>query len=105
MKAILLALRGDFRAAEAEIPLLLSKRSVKDYAYHHLAYDIACIYALAGKSEEAVKRLRETAATAFPCYPLFERDPYLNRIRKAPEFVQFMEEMKAQFEKHKQEFT
>jgi serine/threonine protein kinase/TolB-like protein/Flp pilus assembly protein TadD len=105
LKAILLALRGDFRAAEAEIPFLLSKRSAKDFAYHHLTYDIACIYALAGKSDEAVKWLRETAATGFPCYPLFERDPYLNRIRKAPEFVQFMEEMKAQFDKYKREFA
>ncbi|MEP6570383.1 MAG: protein kinase [Acidobacteriota bacterium] len=105
LKAILLALRGDFRAAEAEIPFLLSKRSVKDFAYHHLTYDIACVYALAGKSDEAVKWLRETAKTGFPCYPLFERDPYLNRIRKAPEFVEFMEEIKAQFDKYKREFA
>jgi TolB-like protein/Tfp pilus assembly protein PilF len=105
LKAILLALRGDFHAAEAEIPSLLSKRSPKDFAYHHLAYDIACVYALAGKNNEAVKWLRETAATGFPCYPLFERDPYLNRIRKAPEFVQFMAEMKAQFEKYRGEFS
>ena len=105
LKAILLALRGDFRAAEAEIPFLLSKRSVKDFSYHHLTYDIACVYALAGKSDEAVKWLRETAATGFPCYPLFERDPYLNRLRQAPAFVQFMEEMKAQFDKYKREFT
>jgi serine/threonine protein kinase/TolB-like protein/Flp pilus assembly protein TadD len=104
-KAILLALRGDFQTAEAEIPSLLSKRSPKDFAYHHLAYDIACVYALAGKNNEAVRWLRETAATGFPCYPLFERDPYLNRIRKAPDFVQFMAEMKAQFEKYKGEFS
>ncbi len=105
LKAIFLALKGDFRAAEAEIPFLLSKRSVKDFAYHHLTYDIACVYALAGKSDEAVKWLRETAKTGFPCYPLFERDPYLNRIRKAPEFVKFMEEIKAQFDKYKREFA
>jgi len=105
MKGILLALKGDFRAAEGEIPFILSKQPVKELPYHHITYDIACIYALAGKSDEAVKWLRETAATGFPCYPLFERDPYLNRIRQAPEFVQFMAEMKEQFERYKREFA
>jgi hypothetical protein len=32
------------------------------------------------------------------------RDPYLNRIRQAPEFIQFMAEMKGQVEKYKREF-
>ena len=105
MKGILLALKGDFRAAEAEIPFIISKQPVKELPYHHITYDIACIYALAGNSDEAVKWLRESAATGFPCFPLFERDPYLNRIRQAPEFVQFMAEMKAQFERYKREFA
>jgi hypothetical protein len=39
-----------------------------------------------------------------PNYPLFERDPYLDRIRRAPEFVQFMAEQKARWEKSRQEF-
>src|SRR5436190_13320670 len=93
MKATLSALRGDFRA-EAEISLLLSNWSVKDFAYHHLAYDIACVYALEGKSHEAVKWLRETAATGVQPYPMFERGAYLNRIIQAREFIEFMAEMK-----------
>ncbi|HJX93473.1 MAG TPA: protein kinase [Pyrinomonadaceae bacterium] len=103
-KALLLALKGDFRAAEAAIAGILSRHPAKDPLYHHAAYDIACIYALEGKSAEAVKWLRETSATGFPCYPLFERDAYLNKIRLAPEFIQFMTEMKAQNELYKREF-
>ena len=103
-KAILLNLRGDFRAGEAETLFALGEEPVKNLQYHHVAYDAACVYALAGKSEEAVKWLRETAATGFPNYPLFERDPFLNRIRQTPEFIQFMAEMKAQFERYKREF-
>jgi tetratricopeptide (TPR) repeat protein len=103
-KALLFALKGDFRAAEAAIPAILSIHPVKDPHYHHAAYDIARIYALEGKSVEAVKWLREAATTGFPCYPLFERDAYLNRIRQAPEFIQFMTEMKAQHEKYQREF-
>ena len=103
-RAILLGLRGDFHAGEVEALSALSKEPVKNLQYHHATYDAACVYALAGKSEEAVKWLRETAATGFPSYPLFERDPFLNRIRQTPEFVRFMAEMKAQFEKYKREF-
>jgi tetratricopeptide (TPR) repeat protein len=103
-KALLLALKGDFRSAEAAIPFILGKHPLKDLNYHHAAYDIDCLYALEGKSDEAVKWLREAAATGFPCYPLFERDAYLNRIRQAPEFIQFMAEMKAQNERYRREF-
>jgi len=102
-KALFLALKEDFHAAEAEIPWIL-ERIQKNRGYHHNAYEIARVYALAGKSQEATKWLRETAETGLPCYPLFERDPYLNRIRQAPEFIQFMSEMKAQVEKYKREF-
>ena len=103
-KAILFALKGDFRSAEAEIPSILKKHPIKDPSHHHDTYDIACIYALAGKSDEAVKWLKETAATGFPCYPLFDRDPYLNRIRQAPEFIQFMAELKTRWEGDRREF-
>jgi TolB-like protein len=103
--ALLLALKGDFAAAEAAIPSILSRHPVKDPLYHHAAYDIACIYALESKAVEAVKWLRDANASGFQCYPLFERDAYLNGIRKAPEFIQFMNEMKAQIERYKSEFN
>ena len=103
-KALLFALKGDFRSAEAAIPTILSKHPVKDPIYHHHVYEIARIYALEGKSDEAIKWLRETAATGLPCYPLFQGDAYLNRISQAPEFIQFMSEMKAQNEKYRREF-
>jgi len=103
-RALLAALKGDFRAAEEAIPVVLSRHTVKDPLYHHAAYDIARIYALAGNSVEAVKWLREAAATGLPCYPLFERDAYLNRIRQVPEFIRFMTETKARWEGYRREF-
>jgi serine/threonine-protein kinase len=103
-KALFLALKEDFHAAEAEVPWIL-EHIRKDRGYHHNAYEIARVYALASKSKEAIRWLREAAETGLPCYPLFERDPYLNRIRQAPDFIQFMSEMKAQVEKYKREFA
>ena len=37
-------------------------------------------------------------------YPLFERDALLDEIRKAPEFVQFMTELKATVDGYRREF-
>ena len=103
-KALFLALKDEFHSGEAEIPWIV-EHIVKDRGYHHHAYEIARVYALAGKSQEATKWLREAAGTGLPCYPLFERDLYLDRIRQAPAFIQFMSEMKAQVEKYKREFS
>ena len=104
VKALLDALQGDLRSAKAAIPSLLSQHPVKDPFYHHTAYFIACIYAAEANSAEAVKWLREAVATGFLVYPLFERDALLDKIRKAPEFVQFMTELKATVDGYRGEF-
>src|SRR5262249_28254194 len=104
-KALLFALKRDFRAAEAEIPIVLSRHPLKDPMYHHAAYDMACVYALEGKGAEAVKWLREAAVTGFQLYPRYERDAYLNPIRQTPEFIQFLAEMKAQNDRYRHEFS
>jgi hypothetical protein len=70
----------------------------------HITYDIACVYALRGKTEEAVKWLRSTADTGMPNYPLFARDPHLDRIRKEPAFIQFMAELKTRWEGYRRDF-
>ncbi len=98
-QALLFALKGDFRNAEAQIPIILSEHPLKDPLYHHAAYDIACLYALEGKAPEAVKWLRDSAVSGFHLYPRYTRDAFLNRIRQAPEFIQFLAEMKAENER------
>jgi hypothetical protein len=103
-QALLLALKGDFRSAQERVPGILAKVQLNDQNRHHHTYHAACVYALAGKSSEAVRWLKETAATGFPNYPLFARDPFLDHIRQAPEFIQFMTDQKAQWEKYRQEF-
>lgn len=57
---------------------------------HNYTYDIARIYAMDCKSEEALKWLRKTANEGFPCYPLFARDSFLDPIRKDSAFIEFM---------------
>jgi eukaryotic-like serine/threonine-protein kinase len=104
-KALLLAAQGNFHAAEALVPIILAKHPLKDPLYHHATYDIACIYALEGKSAEAVKWLRESAVTGYHLYPRYTRDAFLDRIRQSPEFIQFLAEMKAENDRYRREFS
>jgi tetratricopeptide (TPR) repeat protein len=103
-QALLRSLRGDFSNAMRGLPEYIAEIPLNDQSRHHATYDVACVYALAGKSHEAVKWLNETANTGFPNYPLFARDPFLNRIRNSPEFIQFISEQKAQWERLRSEF-
>ena len=101
--ALLLALRGKFQEAEAAVPPIV-EQARNNRAYHHITYDIACLYALAGKTDETIKWLRTTADTGMPNYMLFARDPHLDRVRKEGAFLQFMAELKNRWEGFKQQF-
>jgi serine/threonine protein kinase/tetratricopeptide (TPR) repeat protein len=102
-KALLLALQGKHREAQAAVPRIMEKVR-RNKGYHHFTYDIARIYALDGKGEEALKWLRTTVKEGFPCYTLFARDPFLDPIRKDSAFIQFMAEMKTRWEGYQREF-
>ena len=104
-KAVLTALRGDARSAEAAIPVIIKRHAVKDPYYHHDAFATAAIYAINGKSAEAVRWLREAVATGFIPYPMFERTRLLDRIRTSPDFTQFMSETKATVDGYRREFA
>jgi TolB-like protein len=104
-KAILHALRGDFAAAESAIEIVRGELRTTNLQYHHVTYDIACVYALMGRSDEAVKWLRETAGTGFPSYALFQRDRFLDPIRKTPEFAEFIEQMRTRYEQYRTAFA
>ena len=62
-QALLFALKGDLQRAESRVPEILATIQLSDQARHHATYDATCIYALAGNSSEAVRWLKETAAT------------------------------------------
>lgn len=101
--ALLTAVRGNFAQAEAELPELI-RRAQRSRAFHHVVYNAASIYALQGKGEQAVEWLRKTVETGMPNYTLFSRDPHLDRIRKHPAFVAFMDDLKPRWEAYKREF-
>ena len=99
-QALLAASDADARRAEEKI-----QRAIilgKGYGhFHHTAYNIATAYALLNRPREAVQWLEMSAADGLPCYPLFERDPNLNRIRGDAGFAAFLARQKAQWERFK----
>ncbi len=99
-RAVWFAMAGDARRAEQDIQTAVQKG--KGYIhFHHAAYHIALAYALLHRPDSAVQWLRTTAEGGLPCYPLFERDPFLDSIRSDPGFVAFLREQKAQWERYR----
>jgi hypothetical protein len=50
-----------------------------------------------------VKWLRITAEKGNPSYTMFTRVSFLDGIRRSPDFIQFMEEIKPQYERYRSE--
>jgi TolB-like protein len=107
MTAYLLALRGERQGSEDSLRKLIDgipasgKRATN---YHHVTYDIACVYAINGNGPEAMKWLRESSERGLRSYALFARDPFLDNIRQLPEFGEFMRDMKALHDQLRKEF-
>ena len=97
-RAILFAKRGDARRAEADIQTALKKGAGFGH-FHHTAYSIAMAYALLHRPGPAVRYLRQAAAEGLPCYPCFANDPYLANLRNDSDFIAFLRELKAQWER------
>jgi serine/threonine-protein kinase len=102
-QALLLALGGKHREATGAVPSILEAALQTHRTYHHLAYDLARIYALGGDGPAAVKWLRIATDQGFPNYTLFQRDTFLDPIRQQPAFLQFMSELKTRWEGYQRE--
>jgi eukaryotic-like serine/threonine-protein kinase len=100
LQAVLLASAGQESMAEEKIKLAIEKGKGFGH-FHHTAYHIACAYALMSKRDQALKWLEMAADDGFPCYPLFERDTNLNKLRQDARFLTFLAKQKQQWEYYK----
>ena len=92
------ALQGRCDEADALVGRHAS-RLTRDRHYHHMTYEIVQTYAYCGNAEEAVRWLEETVAWGNPALPMFERDPYLERIRESREFASFVARLRPVWER------
>jgi tetratricopeptide (TPR) repeat protein len=97
LQAVLAASAGHAGQAEDRIKSAIEKGAGFGH-FHHTAYQIACTYALLDKPEPAVEWLEAAAADGFPCYPLFEKDANLNKLRSNSRFRAFLEAQRRQWE-------
>jgi eukaryotic-like serine/threonine-protein kinase len=100
IQALIAALDGRENKAEDNIRSAMERGKGFGH-FHHTAYNIACAYAVMKKAEEAVRWLQVAADDGFPCYPLFENDPYLDHLRKDPRFIALMAKLKEQWERYR----
>lgn len=95
--AVLLARDGNSVAAEEQIRIVVGRPHGSHF--HHAAYNIAMAYASMRRNREAIEWLENTAEWGMPCYPLFEKDPFLDKIRGDPRFQSFLSRQKEQWER------
>ena len=101
--ALLLAIKGRSREAEAVIPPV-PEGFRRNRSFHHFAHRMGELYAAVGKPGPAVEWLREAANAGLPSYTLFTCDPLLAPIRKDPAFVQFLNELEPRYRAWQREF-
>jgi eukaryotic-like serine/threonine-protein kinase len=99
IQALLVSMAGKNDQAEEKIRSAIEKGRGFGH-FHHTAYYIACAYSIMKKPEDAIRWLEEAADNGFPCYPLFERDPFLNNLRKDPRFGKLMVKLREQWERY-----
>ncbi len=95
--AVIAAHAGDAAAAEREIAVALRKQGRSHF--HHASYNLATAFALLGRKKDALAWLIETAESGMPCYPLFEKDPFLDNLRSDPDFQAFLSRQRAQWKR------
>jgi tetratricopeptide (TPR) repeat protein len=57
---------------------------------HHTYYNIACVHAVLGETDEAMAWLERTVDTGLACWPFFRIDPHLERLREEPAFTRLV---------------
>jgi len=100
MQALLLADSGRRSDAEQMIQVAIKKGEGFGH-FHHTAYAVGSAYALMNDHQQALKWLRMAADDGLPCYPMYENDPILNNLRKDPHFIQFLAQLKKQWEQYR----
>ena len=89
VRGVIAAFERDAVRARQQIQLTIQNKKSFIH-YHHAQYDIACIHALLGEREEALRWLEDAAHNGFPCHGFFEADPLLESIRGEERFRRLM---------------
>ena len=84
------------RGAEART---LAQQVGRGFVDHHVAYSLGVAYGQLGDQADAMRWLRQAAATGFACYPFYAADPMLTPMHGNADFRQLTGELR---QKHDQ---
>lgn len=98
--ASFLAARGE--AAEAK--RLIDAIVAAPYRDHHVTYSLGAAYAQLDMPDDALRWLTESRQGGFPCYPWFERDPLLAKLKARPAFQVFLDELRQTWDITRQQY-
>ncbi len=97
VRALLRAKKGDRRGAEADVATAI--RIGRGFGhFHHTAYSLGQVYSVLGDLDRAQEWIQTAAEEGFPCYTLFETDPFLERLRGSPRFRSFVAALRKEWE-------
>jgi tetratricopeptide (TPR) repeat protein len=99
--ASFLAARGKTDEAKQLIDGILAG----SYRDHHVAYSLGAAYAELDIPDEALKWLSYSRERGFPCYPWFEGDPLLSKLKTRPAFQAFLDDFKQSWETTKGQYS
>jgi TolB-like protein/Tfp pilus assembly protein PilF len=102
-RALVAAVTGAPLGPEVDLDLV-ARSAEGNRAFHHTAYNIACIQALRGQADSAVTWLERTVDAGMPNYPLFAEDRHLDNLRGSPSFLAFMKRLKQRWDRLEQIF-
>ena len=100
VKALLLASTGAAQEARRTIARAIELGAGFGH-FHHTAYNIAAAYAALDEVEDGVNWIETAADGGFPCYPYFEQDPMIGRLRGSSRFVELMSRLRTQWTQFK----
>jgi tetratricopeptide (TPR) repeat protein len=98
--ASFLAARGE--AAEAK--QLIDGVIAGSYKDHHVAYSLGAAFAQLDMPDQALEWLTKSREGGFPCYPWFERDPLLFKLKGLPAFQVFLDDLRQAWDTAKQQY-
>jgi hypothetical protein len=92
------------RVAETYAMVLLFESGYADQKSfghaHHVYYQIACIFAVLGRREEAFEWLERSVSSGFACWPFFLKDACLQNLLSLPEFEVLVSSLQAKYPDH-----
>ncbi len=102
-EAIIWAQRGDASRAEALAQKALNDAKTLSHT-HHSWHNVAAVYGLLGKPDEAVRWLDQAARMGLPNFPLFRDDPLLDPLRGHAGFDRLMSDLRRDWNGFRAEF-